>query len=255
VSTTNQPPIQSQPAGWFPQPDGTQRYWDGSKWTEHVAPGPAASPPPAPGGAGGASPIEPKKRNWFVRHKILTGLLVLLVIFIVAKAAGGGSTATPTVSTGVASSPAASSAASSAPAPAPAPAAPAAAGLNSPVSDGQFQFTVTKVECGHDTVGASPLMKTAQGQFCLVSVAVKNTGDKAQYLDAGSQRAYNAQGQQYSADGAAGMYLDKSNTFLNQINPGNSVNGTIVFDIPKDAKLAKLQLHDSPFSGGATVTP
>lgn len=25
--------------GWYPQPDGTQRYWDGSAWTEHIAPG------------------------------------------------------------------------------------------------------------------------------------------------------------------------------------------------------------------------
>jgi hypothetical protein len=25
----------SAPAGWYPQPDGRQRYWDGSAWTEH----------------------------------------------------------------------------------------------------------------------------------------------------------------------------------------------------------------------------
>lgn len=30
-----------QPAnapGWYRQPDGTQRYWDGRAWTEHTAP-------------------------------------------------------------------------------------------------------------------------------------------------------------------------------------------------------------------------
>jgi Domain of unknown function (DUF4429)/Protein of unknown function (DUF2510)/Short C-terminal domain len=26
-------------AGWFPQDDGQQRYWDGEQWTEHFAPG------------------------------------------------------------------------------------------------------------------------------------------------------------------------------------------------------------------------
>src|ERR1035437_5769593 len=36
------------PAGWYPQPDGTQRYWDGSAWTEHTAPGAALATPPAP---------------------------------------------------------------------------------------------------------------------------------------------------------------------------------------------------------------
>jgi len=39
----------SNPAGWFPQPDGQQRYWDGEQWTEHVAPGPA--PVTTPGGS------------------------------------------------------------------------------------------------------------------------------------------------------------------------------------------------------------
>ena len=30
--------IVSTPAGWYPQPDGRQRYWDGELWTEHFAP-------------------------------------------------------------------------------------------------------------------------------------------------------------------------------------------------------------------------
>ena len=25
----------SAPAGWYPQPDGRQRWWDGAQWTEH----------------------------------------------------------------------------------------------------------------------------------------------------------------------------------------------------------------------------
>ena len=25
----------SAPAGWYPQPNGRQRYWDGAQWTEH----------------------------------------------------------------------------------------------------------------------------------------------------------------------------------------------------------------------------
>jgi hypothetical protein len=29
----------SSPAGWYPQTDGRQRYWDGELWTEHFAPG------------------------------------------------------------------------------------------------------------------------------------------------------------------------------------------------------------------------
>ena len=29
----------SFPAGWYPQADGQQRYWDGELWTENFAPG------------------------------------------------------------------------------------------------------------------------------------------------------------------------------------------------------------------------
>jgi len=29
---------QSPAPGWYPTPDGQQRYWDGHRWTEHVAP-------------------------------------------------------------------------------------------------------------------------------------------------------------------------------------------------------------------------
>ncbi|MEM7273791.1 MAG: DUF4870 domain-containing protein [Actinomycetota bacterium] len=37
------------PAGWYPVDGGGQRYWDGSAWTEHIAPAPGATPPaPAP---------------------------------------------------------------------------------------------------------------------------------------------------------------------------------------------------------------
>src|SRR5665811_1239082 len=41
----------STPAGWYPQPDGQQRYWDGEQWTEHFVPN-AATPvtTPATGG-------------------------------------------------------------------------------------------------------------------------------------------------------------------------------------------------------------
>ncbi len=53
---------QQTPAGWYPTPDGQQRYWDGNRWTEHVAPGtgtttPAATAPTAatPGAPYGTS--------------------------------------------------------------------------------------------------------------------------------------------------------------------------------------------------------
>lgn len=45
----------SAPAGWYPQPDGTERFWDGGAWTEQVrsAPVPPTMPVPPPPPVGG----------------------------------------------------------------------------------------------------------------------------------------------------------------------------------------------------------
>jgi len=223
--------------GFYPAENGRQRYWDGNVWTDRYA---DMEPPPAP-------PAAPKKRSWFARHKILTGLGALVLLFIVIDLANGGNSSTPTASPVTA-------APKPTPAPAPPPASPAA-GLGSPVRDGKFEFVVSKVDCGKSSVGTGGLVKKAQGQFCLVSLTVTNVGDKSQYLDGSSQMALDAQGRQFSADAAAGVYLgDQGNTFLNQINPGNKVDGQLVFDVPKEVRLVKLQLHDSPFSAGVSVT-
>jgi hypothetical protein len=36
----------SYPAGWYPQRDGRQRYWDGWEWTTAWAPGALEAPLP-----------------------------------------------------------------------------------------------------------------------------------------------------------------------------------------------------------------
>jgi hypothetical protein len=132
--------------------------------------------------------------------------------------------------------------------------APAAAsGIGTPVRDGKFEFTVKKIDCGKSRIGTKDFGTSAQGQFCLVSVKVENIGKEAQTLDGSSQYLYGDGGQKYDADTEAAIYLDDAQTFLEEINPGNSVNGIVVFDIPKNAKPSKIELHDSAFSGGVTV--
>jgi hypothetical protein len=132
--------------------------------------------------------------------------------------------------------------------------ASAAVAAPPPVRDGKFEFSVTSVKCGVTTIGDPPLEKKAQGQYCLVTLTVTNIGDRSQIFDASSQKAENAQGQKYDADGTATFYLENPNSFLTPINPGNSVKGVVAFDVPANAKIVKLQLHDSPFSDGAEVS-
>jgi Domain of unknown function (DUF4352) len=215
-----QPPYGQQYA-----PTGTQSAPPGSPWQ-----------PPAP----------PPKRSWFARHKILTGLGALVVlIVIIAVASGGGSTSTGDSSAASAGTAGGSSSDEST----------SAGKVGAPVRDGKFEFTVTKVRCGVPSVGPEGLAQAAEGQFCLVSLKVANIGDKPQTLDASSQYGYDAHGRKLNADGGAGILVNPAGggAFLNDINPGNSANAVVVFDVPKSGTLTKLELHDSPFSGGVDV--
>ncbi|MEO7061776.1 MAG: Ltp family lipoprotein [Lapillicoccus sp.] len=115
---TVHPPVQAFSPGWYPQPDGTQRYWDGSQWTPHVAAGAGAGAlttgqfvgvghyATSPGTT--AANASAKKRNWFARHAVLTGLVVLMLLFSLFSAAramsnGSGTAVSPSASTGTAS--------------------------------------------------------------------------------------------------------------------------------------------------------
>jgi hypothetical protein len=88
-------------AGWYPDhtSPGSERYWDGTQWTEHSRP--AVAQPVAPQGWGPTAPAAPgaftnaasaDKKNWFLRHKILTGIAAFILIAVIASAAGGGGT-------------------------------------------------------------------------------------------------------------------------------------------------------------------
>ncbi len=126
--------------------------------------------------------------------------------------------------------------------------------MNTAARDGKFEFTVTKLECGKTSVGDPILAVKAQGQFCIVSVTVKNIGKEAQTFDGTSQKAYDAKNTQYSDDSEAEVAINKdARTFLEQINPGNSVKGQLVFDVPKGTKLTSIELHDSFLSGGVKI--
>jgi hypothetical protein len=130
-----------------------------------------------------------------------------------------------------------------------------APGLNMAVRDGKFEFVVKSVNCGKTSVGSQYLNKKAQGQFCTVTMSVKNIGSKAQTFFVDSQKAVTTSGTECAPDSTATMYMSgEQSTWINEINPGNAISGSIVFDVPTNVKIAKLELHDSMFSNGVTVT-
>lgn len=126
--------------------------------------------------------------------------------------------------------------------------------LGDRVEDGDFAFTVTDVETGVESVGGEYLSEEAHGQFVIVHVTVENIGDKARYFEGSNQKLYDADGKEYSNDTGAEIYLGDSESFLNEINPGNKVDAKIVYDIPEDVVPDRITLSGSLLgSGGVAV--
>lgn len=236
------------PPGWYPSPsgDGGQRYWDGANWTA------AGPPPPGPPAA-----AEKKRRKW----PWILAAVVALIVIISALSNGGsnnggsttaGSSSTPTAppSPSATSNPATTSSSAVTPTTS---AAPAAAGLNQPVRDGKFEFVVTGMRTAK-TVGDPSneyMQATAQGEYVVVSMTVRNIGDESQAFFAENQKMKDANGREYSPDSTADMYMNSA--IQTDINPGNQVQAQVAFDVPSGTRPYQIEVHDSAFSGGATV--
>lgn len=129
------------------------------------------------------------------------------------------------------------------------------AGIGTPVRDGKFEFTVTGVEAEVPTVGDDFLGATAQGAFTIVSMTVTNIGDEPQFFSDSNVAGIDSQGREVAADGGASLYAneDPGNTFTD-INPGNSVQVNVVFDLPVGTTLSEVEVKDSTFSNGAMIS-
>jgi Domain of unknown function (DUF4352) len=197
---------------------------------------PPNQPPPPPGGYPGYYPPppgyyqQPKKRK--VWPWVLLGIFVLFF--------GGCFAFVGLIGSAVHSSSqhrSSESAAASAP-PASMP------GIGQEVRDGKFAFTVTGV-----SRASSAGVTQARGEFVIVAMNVKNTGDQPQDFFSSNQKLFDTAGRQYAADP---MAISKDSMVIN-LNPGFDLNVNVPFDVPTGTTIATIELHDSAFSDGARV--
>ena len=129
-----------------------------------------------------------------------------------------------------------------------------APGLGDPVRDGTFEFIVSRVDCSRSTVGLEHLTRTAAGEYCVISLSIRNIDDRPGVFLDRVQKVSDAAGTEFGVDELAGLLANReTQTFLRKIGPGSKVSGKIVFDVPKGTTLTTIELHDSYFSGGARV--
>jgi hypothetical protein len=191
--------------------------------------------------------IVQKKGGGCLRAFLIGAVVMAGLILLGTLISGGGSSGQQTDGAG-------SGTTASSPAKGQAKPKPKGPGVGDVVEDGQFAFKVTGVEKGLSQVGEGLTASKAQGQYVLIHLTVKNIGDEAQLFTDSAQKLLDTKDRQYdAASGTAAIALQDSNAFLNNINPGNSVRGILLFDVPKDFHLKSVELHDSVFSDGVTV--
>ena len=127
-------------------------------------------------------------------------------------------------------------------------------GMDQPVRDGAFQFTASQMRCGISEIGSPEDYQAPTGQFCVISLTIKNVGTTPAVFADAIQRAYGPGNVWFSSDSEAGLYANPNPMiFLNDINPGNKVEAFVVYDIPPAGHIEWLEVHENPSTRGAII--
>lgn len=241
------PPQGNPLPGWYPDPHGGggYRYWDGLNWTTAAPPGAGAPPTPTAGTTvPGGSPVPPAKAGMSKGGKIALGVGGAIVL-IGAISTAVDESGTKTKPDAPAKSVVAGSNSDRRDSPG-TKAATTVAPVGSSVRDGKFEFRVLGIERGATAMEDAFTTERAKGEFFTVKLRVTNIGDEARTFSATSQKLI-VNGNEYDAT----TFLDDS--WMEDINPGLSIDAQATFDIPPGSVPEAIECHDSMFSGGALL--
>lgn len=109
------------------------------------------------------------------------------------------------------------------------------AGIGSPVRDGKFEFVVKSVD-------------TSDPGLIHVHLTVTNIGSEAQHWSSGNQKLLSG-GKEFESD-----LWETEGSSMDELNPGLSAEAVLGFKVPPGTVPDAIELHDSMFSQGATVS-
>ncbi|QCV95846.1 DUF4352 domain-containing protein [Acidipropionibacterium acidipropionici] len=219
------------------QPDPQQPYQQGPGQQFPGYQGPQFQPPQ-----------KPKKSIWKRWWMICLYIIVAIAVFVNV---GGGGEDTASTDTGASAAADDAGDAGTAAAQPATKAAPKKAGIGTAVKSDDLTLTVTEFKCGV-SVSDGYQDITPQGQFCKMSVTIKNDGSDQATVDDSQIKVKDAKGNEYGTSSDT-MTVD-GNIFLKQINPGNKITGVAYFDVPTGTKPVTAEFRGSILSSPAEVS-
>ncbi|MBI2549143.1 DUF4352 domain-containing protein [Candidatus Woesearchaeota archaeon] len=137
--------------------------------------------------------------------------------------------------------------------------------LGDEIQAGDFTWKITGVstakEIGQDLAGTF-FGETADGIFVIVDVEVSNTAKSAKYLTNSFVKLIDEQSREFSPNTAAAIYLKPEGSALlfEQINPGITKKGKIVYDVPEgvnnfNVKITSNLLSSNIYNLKLTINP
>lgn len=171
------------------------------------------------------------------------GLVALVVLIVGLTALMGGGEDTNTQDPGAANNPDEAEQAQEK------PAAPAAAPIGEKVPVGDVAWQVTNAR--QATELSSAFGESKQGNFVIVDFLFENNAKEAVTLDSSSLSLLDGEGRESQVDTDNFMFIDPAkDVFLQQVNPGVSREGEVIYTVAPGASDFTLSVGDTNMFGG-----
>lgn len=119
-------------------------------------------------------------------------------------------------------------------------------GLNEPVEVGDASWVVTNAQKTNQLADPFGVRPPKEGTFVIVDFQFTNGGNEAKTLHQQALQLVDGSGRQSEPDTDSLMYIPQDrNIFLEQVNPGVTEAGQVIFTIAPDASDLKLVLQDT----------
>ncbi|WP_232234696.1 serine/threonine-protein kinase [Actinoplanes sp. N902-109] len=222
-----------------PGPAATRPLPSGPAATRALPPGPAATRVLSP------APVANRLRRLLMPAAVPALIAVLLGVSLSRDGDARRRAAPPSAS--AAAPPQATPAAP----PQETPSDPASAAPG--VRAGALRFTVTGLHCGATEMGFWPVERKAKGHYCVVDLTVTNVGQDGTLVWVLNQHLEDAGGRSYSPDAWSLLSYPQTLNLIREVQPGDTVSGALIYDVPRDTEVKRLVLHDGLTGAGVPV--